>query len=70
MAKTKTKDDSCDLTKQTTSSTVDSTIGGDDESSTRVPKTIITPVSKRIGESRNNLQQRGDWYQRRTGGGA
>jgi len=70
MAKAKTKDDSCDLTERTASDTVDSTADGGDESSARVPKTIITPVSKRIGESRNNLQRRGDWYQRRTGGGA
>ena len=71
MAKRKTKDDSCDLTEQTTSGAGDSTTAadGDHESSARVPKTIITPVSKRIGESRNNLQRRGEWYQRRTGGG-
>ncbi len=70
MTKTKTKDDSCDLTEGTTSGNVDSTADDSDESYAHVPKTIITPVSKRIGESKNNLQRRGDWYQRRTGGGA
>lgn len=71
MAKAKTKDDSCDLTEQTTSSAGETTTTaeGDEESAARVPKTIITPVSERIGESKNNLQRRGDWYQRRTGGG-
>jgi hypothetical protein len=67
MAKLKSKDASCDLPKRTTSDAVDSTADAGDESRERVPKTIITPVTKRIGESKDNLQRRGDWYQRRSG---
>ena len=77
MTKRKTKDDSCDLTEQTTSSAgkaktaaaMTAAAESGEESSARVPKTIITPVSKRIGEVRNNLKRRGEWYQRRTGSG-
>jgi hypothetical protein len=66
----KRKDASCEPTEQTTPDTAGSNADKDVEPSVRTPKTIITPVKKRIGESRNNLQSRGDWYQRRTGSGS
>ena len=69
MAKPKTKDAACDPAERTTSDKPDSAAGGE-ESSERVPKTIITPVAERIGEGRNNLQRRAEWYQRRTGSGS
>lgn len=28
----------------------------------------ITPLGRKIGESPDNLQQRSDWFRRRTGG--
>lgn len=31
-------------------------------------KAPITPVRAKIGEARGNLQQRSDWFQRRSGG--
>ena len=69
MEKKNTKDDSCDPTQGPTSVKGDSTADDSDESCAHVPKTVIRPVSKRIRESKNNLQRREDWYQRRTGGG-
>ncbi len=69
MAKAKTKDKSCGQPERAASVAVDLTAHDGEEASVGVPKTIITPVSKRIGESRNNLQRREDWYQRRTGSG-
>jgi len=31
------------------------------------PPPRITPVEERIGEGRDNLRQRGEWFQRRSG---
>jgi hypothetical protein len=31
------------------------------------PPSQIKPVKEKIGEDRDNLRQREDWYQRRTG---
>jgi hypothetical protein len=48
--------------------------GSEDSSSSRrsserpKPETLITPVGVKIGEDRGNLQQRSDWFQRRSGG--
>lgn len=72
MAKRKTEDDYCDTSEQTSSGAGETMTAedGGEQSSARAPKTVITPVSKRIGESGNNLQRREDWYQRRTRGGA
>ncbi|HEV2706284.1 MAG TPA: hypothetical protein VGV59_10195 [Pyrinomonadaceae bacterium] len=32
------------------------------------PATMIRPVTKKIGESDDNLRGRSEWYRRRTGG--
>jgi len=32
------------------------------------PPVKIKPAPQRIGESRDNLQQRGEWFERRSGG--
>lgn len=66
----KSKNASCDPTEERTTTDAADPAAGDAEPPARAPKTIITPVSKRIGEGSGNLQKRGDWYQRRTGGGS
>jgi hypothetical protein len=70
MAKPKTKDATCDPAEGAISDGADSTADGGEESPERAPKTVITPVAERIGESGNNLRRRGEWYQRRTGSGS
>jgi hypothetical protein len=67
MAKPRIKDATCDTAEGTTLERDDSSADGGEETSERAPKIVITPVAQRIGESRDNLQQRGEWYQRRTG---
>lgn len=36
---------------------------GDEEG----PRAVVAPVREKIGEDRDNLRQRGEWFQRRTG---
>ena len=70
MAKPKTKDATCDPAEAAISDSADSAADDGEDSSERSPKTVITPVAERIGESGNNLRRRGEWYQRRTGSGS
>jgi uncharacterized protein YjbJ (UPF0337 family) len=40
----------------------------DEKSKDDRPHQEIEPVKEKIGEARDNLRKRGEWYQRRTGG--
>jgi len=39
----------------------------DQKSKNDRPNQEIKPVKEKIGEDRDNLRKRGEWYQRRTG---
>jgi hypothetical protein len=43
--------------------------GGKDEAADSGSATDLKPVSPKIGESKDNLRKREEWFQKRTGGG-
>ena len=45
----------------------DSPEAGRDDIAEGRPRTKIKPVAEKIGEGEDNLRERADWYQRRTG---
>ena len=66
----KKKDRDVDETKQKHSASGDKqkqSTGSDDDPEADGSEAELKPVRPKIGESENNLQQRADWFQKRSG---
>jgi len=66
----KKKDQVVDETEQKDSASGDKQkrrISADDDPESYESEGGLKPVRPRIGESENNLQQRADWFQKRSG---